>query len=73
MFPHVCVFVRISTYQPLRHSSATLALEAGIGHKALQKRLGHANYSTTMNIYAHSSERMDRAAADALDQVFKAK
>ncbi len=43
---------RITPHE-FRHTHATLALDAGIQPKDVQARLGHANSSTTMDIYAH--------------------
>ena len=48
----------------LRHSSASLLLAAGMDLPTVSKRLGHAQVSTTANIYAHvNREQEDRAAA----------
>ena len=41
------------TVHELRHTFATRCLESGIGMKTVQILLGHADYSTTANIYAH--------------------
>ncbi len=41
------------TVHELRHTFATRCLESGIDMKTLQMLLGHADYSTTANIYAH--------------------
>lgn len=40
----------------LRHTYATRLLEAGENFKTLQELLGHADITTTMNIYAHVQE-----------------
>lgn len=37
----------------LRHTFATRCIDAGMAPKALQEILGHANISTTMDIYVH--------------------
>ncbi len=37
----------------LRHTWATLALEAGVHPKVVQERLGHANVSITLDLYSH--------------------
>jgi integrase len=31
-------------------------IEAGVGIKEIQQRLGHTDINTTMNIYAHMSQ-----------------
>lgn len=40
----------------LRHTYATRAIEAGVQPKVLQKLLGHASLSTTMDRYVHVTE-----------------
>ena len=54
----------------LRHTYATLALEAGVHPKVVSERLGHANIGITLNLYSHVSEGMDRSAADLVDGLF---
>lgn len=41
----------------LRHTFASLCFLAGLEAKTTQKLMGHANYSTTINIYTHLSEQ----------------
>lgn len=53
----------------LRHTSATLLISENIDVKTVSARLGHAQTSTTMNIYAHSLKKSDEKAADALDSL----
>ena len=50
----------------LRHFSATRLLAAGIPVRTVSGRLGHANASTTLGVYAHFVQESDREAADAL-------
>lgn len=45
------------TAQNLRHSYATIAVEAKAGVKELQNALGHADVTTTMNIYTAVRKR----------------
>ncbi|GIP16690.1 hypothetical protein J40TS1_23320 [Paenibacillus montaniterrae] len=52
----------------LRHSSATLLIEAGASMKAIQKRLGHSKYQTTANIYAHVTKKVSRDTAEKFDK-----
>lgn len=53
------------TPHQLRHAFATLCFEAGIPEKTAQGLLGHAQLSTTMDIYAElrDKKRMEAAAA----------
>ena len=37
----------------LRHTHATIALQAGIPVTVVSKRLGHASVTMTLNVYAH--------------------
>lgn len=53
----------------LRHSCATAMIEAGIDPKTAQHRLGHSDVNITMNIYAHSTQTMDKKAADKMDEL----
>jgi integrase len=48
----------------LRHTWATLALEAGVHPKVVQERLGHSNVSITLDLYSHVSPAMQTDAAD---------
>jgi integrase len=50
----------------LRHFSATQLLASGIDIRTVSGRLGHANASTTLDIYAQFVEQADERAADAL-------
>lgn len=52
----------------LRHSSATLLIEAGASLKAIQKRLGHAKHQTTADIYAHVTKKVSRDTAEKFDK-----
>lgn len=45
--------VRQIRLHDFRHSHATLLLNQNISIMAISKRLGHADYSTTLNVYAH--------------------
>ena len=38
----------------LRHTHATLALQAGIHSKVVSERLGHATVSITLDTYSHA-------------------
>ena len=50
----------------LRHTSATLLISENIDIRTVSARLGHAQTSTTMNIYAHSLKKLDEKASNAL-------
>jgi integrase len=48
----------------VRHTYATLALDAGVDPKILADRLGHASMAYTLQIYTHRSTGKDRSAAE---------
>ena len=51
-------------FHDLRHTHATMLLEAGQPAKSVQERLGHAQVTTTLDTYSHvSPDLQDRAAA----------
>jgi integrase len=50
--------------QDLRHTYASLALAAAVPVKVVSERLGHANVTTTLNIYAHVLPGMESDAAE---------
>ena len=53
----------------LRHTSATLLLKAGENIKVVSERLGHANVSITLEIYAHVLPGMQRDAANRMEEL----
>lgn len=55
----------------LRHSCATLLNYLEMNIIDISKILGHANCSTTMNIYAHSFEEQKRVASNKLNEFLK--
>ena len=53
----------------LRHTSATLLISQNVDVRTVSNRLGHAQTSTTMNIYSHSLQKKDVAASNALEEL----
>lgn len=49
---------------------ASLLYFNGVDSVSISKRLGHAQVSTTANIYAHVMEQADQKNADILANVF---
>lgn len=56
-------------FHGLRHTSATLLIASKQDVRTVSSRLGHAQASTTMNIYAHALKESDRKAANALEEI----
>jgi integrase len=52
-----------------RHSCATLALDAGVHPKVVQQLLGHASWSTTMDLYSHRIDRLQREATQRIESL----
>ena len=60
-------------FHDLRHSCASLLLAKGIPMKAIQEWLGHSNFSTTANIYAHLDSKSKQLSAQAITSAFETK
>jgi len=60
-----CKHVR---FHDLRHTFATLALENGMDVKTLSAMLGHVSVATTLDIYTHITDDMQRMAAANIDR-----
>lgn len=61
------------TLHGLRHTSATLLISQNIDVRTVSNRLGHAECSTTMNIYAHALKKRDEQAAVSLGDLLQKK
>ena len=60
-------------FHDLRHTSATLLLQAGVHPKIVQERLGHAKIDVTLDVYSHVMPGMQREAANHLDGLLTGK
>lgn len=49
-----------------RHTSATLALKAGVHPKVVSERLGHATVGITLDLYSHVLDGMQEDAAEEI-------
>lgn len=56
-------------FHQLRHTYTSNLLSGGAAPKDVQELLGHADVSTTMNIYAHATREAKRTSARLLDKV----
>jgi integrase len=57
----------------LRHTHATLALQAGVHPKVVSERLGHATVSITLDTYSHAIPAMQEEAAEMIAELVFAK
>ena len=55
-------------FHDLRHTFATMALENGMDIKTLSAMIGHISAETTLNIYSHITDTMQRQAAVKIDR-----
>ena len=58
-------------FHSLRHTNASLLIAAHAPITTVSGRLGHAQTSTTLNIYASAIQSADAAAADALEGIIR--
>ena len=58
-----------TTFHTLRHTHATMLIAEGADMRTVQERLGHANVSTTLSLYAHVVPGRDQAAAAAFEDL----
>jgi integrase len=55
----------------LRHTHATLMLQAGEHPKIVQDRLGHSSIQMTLDKYSHITQNMQQQAAESFENVIK--
>ena len=53
-------------FHGLRHSFATKCIEAGCDYKTVSVLLGHANISTTLNLYVHPNADQKKRCIDKM-------
>lgn len=56
-------------FHSLRHTHATMLLEAGANIKEIQKRLGHSKLSTTMDTYSHVTNKMQMDTVNIFESI----
>jgi integrase len=54
----------------LRHTMATLALQAGVHPKVVQEQLGHSAINVTMDVYSHVPQAVRRENAYRIAALF---
>jgi integrase len=63
--------VRRQRFHDMRHAFATLLLDAGEEVAVISKMLGHADFSTTVDVYSDVSTERSRVAAARIDGLLK--
>lgn len=58
-------------FHSLRHTHATMLLEAGASAKEVQVRLGHNKIATTLDTYVHLSNKKKHQTVNLFDQIAK--
>ncbi|EQF26786.1 phage integrase family protein [Clostridioides difficile CD160] len=59
-------------FHDLRHSHVTLLMNSHVPIKVISERVGHSNVNTTLNIYSHVLNEMDREASNKIaDKLYK--
>ena len=58
-------------FHDLRHTWATLALEADVPAKVVAERLGHASVAITLDLYTHRVDELHRDAAERVAGMFQ--
>jgi integrase len=60
-------------FHDLRHSCASLLINAGVDPKTVSDRLGHVDTSITMRIYTHIYEMSKMKCAEKMNDIFERK
>ena len=58
-------------FHSLRHTHATMLLEAGANIKDIQERLGHSKLATTMDTYSHVTDKMKHDTVNIFENIIK--
>ncbi len=59
------------SFHELRHTHASLLVDAGESIKVIQDRLGHTTSRMTLDIYSHTSSEMQERAAKRIGEMLK--
>ncbi|BEU87859.1 site-specific integrase [Selenomonas sp. TAMA-11512] len=57
------------TFHSLRHTHATMSLEAGEDIELVSKRLGHSSINTTAKVYSHVLDKRKEKSRQLLDEI----
>lgn len=56
-------------FHDMRHTAATLLLEAGMHPKLVSEMLGHSSVTVTLDLYSHATPAMHQAATVVMQQI----
>lgn len=59
-------------FHGFRHTHASLLMNNDVNPKEIQHRLGHADYSITMNTYSHLAKHKEKDTAEKFSNILKA-
>ena len=59
------------SFHAFRHTHASILLNAGIGYKEIQTRLGHSKISMTMDTYSHLSKDSKKRTVSIFEKVLE--
>ena len=57
------------TSHTMRHSHISLLSQLGVSLKAIMERVGHTDHKTTLQIYSHVTEQMDKDMMNKLEKI----
>ncbi len=57
------------TTHTFRHTHISLLVEMNISLKAIMKRVGHTDEKTTIQIYTHVTEKMDKELIQKIENI----
>ncbi|MGJ5702444.1 tyrosine-type recombinase/integrase [Staphylococcus equorum] len=61
--------VKHVTSHTMRHSHISILSQLGVSLKAIMERVGHTDHKTTLQIYSHVTEQMDKDMMNKLEEV----
>jgi integrase len=59
------------TFHGLRHTHLTNLLREGVHPKVASERAGHSSVATTLDLYSHATENLQREAAEKVDMAMR--
>ena len=58
-------------FHALRHTHASALIASGLDVVQVSRQLGHASPAVTLRVYAHLFKKVDSAAANVIDSLFR--